>query len=651
MFSKILIANRSEIARRIIETCSQMGIATVVVFSDHDADAPFVHDADEAVALPTGSSYLDAEAIIGAAKRTGAEAIHPGYGFLAENPEFALAVEDAGVTFIGPTPETIESMGSKLQAQAVVDRAGVPVLPNAELGSGTDAAEAAEEIGYPVLVKASRGGGGKGMRIVAEPGDLAAAIESATREAESAFGDGTVYIERYVEQPRHVEVQIVGDGDGNVIHIYERECSIQRRFQKIIEETPSPDLDPTLRERLWETAVAAGRAVRYRGAGTVEFLVNSSGAFAFLEMNTRLQVEHPVTELTTGIDLVRMQIEIAAGLPLPSQEEIPRQSGHAIEARLTAETPLEGYLPSTGVIHRFCVPGGVRVDTGVADGVAITHHYDPMIAKVIAHAPTRAEAAARLANALTRSHIHGVDTNRDLLVRVLGDAEFLRGAVDTHFLERKREVLTAPLAGDEALRSLAAAATLALQADNRAQARVLGSIPSGWRNVPFQPQDVTLTHESRPVRVTYSLGRGIANIAVDDLDVAIDAVHAVDRDSVDATIEGVRRRYSVNIVGNEVYVDSLLGSVSFGLHPRFPDTDKAAPPGSMVAKTPGTVVAVLVTLGDAVTAGQSVMVVEAMKMEQTITAPNAGRVTGIHFDVGDQVDAGVVLLEVEDEDV
>jgi len=650
MFSKILIANRSEIARRVIATCSQMGIATVVVFSDHDTDAPFVHDADEAVALPIGSSYLDADAIIEAAKRTSSEAIHPGYGFLAENAEFALAVENAGITFIGPSPETIESMGSKLQAQAVMDRAGVPVLPNAELGSDTDAAEAAAEIGYPVLVKASSGGGGKGMRLVTEPGDLAASIESATREAESAFGDGTVYLEQYVKKPRHVEVQIVGDGNGHVIHLYERECSIQRRFQKIIEETPSPDLDPELRERLWQTAVAAGRAVRYRGAGTVEFVVDSSGAFAFLEMNTRLQVEHPVTELTTGIDLVRMQIEIAAGRPLPSQEEVPTQSGHAIEARLTAETPQDGYLPSTGTIHRFWVPGDVRVDTGIADGAAITHHYDPMVAKVIAHAPTRAEAAARLANALARSHIHGVDTNRDLLVRVLRDVEFLSGAVDTHFLERKREALIAPLAGSEALESLAAAAALALQADNRAQARVLDSIPSGWRNVAYQPQSLTLTYGSRPVEVTYSFGRGTANIAVDDSDVAIDAVHAVNPDSVDATIDGVRRVYSVNIVGNEVYVDSPLGSVEFELTPRFPNTDKPTPAGSMVARTPGTVVAVLVTPGDAVTGGQTVMVVEAMKMEQAITAPHAGRVATIHFDVGDQVDAGVVLVEIEDDD-
>lgn len=650
MFSKILIANRSEIARRIIRTCSQMGIATVVVFSDHDVHAPFVHDADEAVALPRGSTYLDVEAIIEAAEKTRADAIHPGYGFLAENPEFASGVEAAGITFIGPTPETIASMGSKLRAQAVVGRAGVPVLPHAELGGGVDTAEAAEKIGYPLLVKASSGGGGKGMRMVTDPGDLISAVESAEREAESAFGDGTLYLERYVERPRHIEVQIVGDGEGNVIHLYERECSIQRRFQKIIEETPSPDLDPELRERLWVAAVDAGRTVRYRGAGTVEFIVDQSGDFAFLEMNTRLQVEHPVTELTTGIDLVRMQIEIAAGMPLPSQEDVPDQFGHAIEARIYAETPHDGYLPSTGTIHRFRVPGGVRVDAGITDGSVITHHYDPMVAKVVAHAETRTEAAARLADALARSHIHGVDTNRDLLVRVLTDVEFLQGAIDTHFLERGGDALTAPRVDEEVLGSFAAVAVLALQAENRDQARVLGSIPSGWRNVPFQPQSLTFAFGSRPVRVAYSLGGGTAKIAVDGSDVAIDAIHAVGPRSVDLSIEGIRRVYSVNIVGGEVYLDSPLGSVRLRVVPRFSDPDVGLTAGSMVARTPGTVVAVLVAPGDVVAVGQAVMVVEAMKMEQAIIAPHAGAVTSVHFEVGDQVDAGVVLVEVDEDD-
>ena len=647
MLSKILIANRSEIARRVIATCSQMGISTVVVFTEHDADAPFVSDADEAVALQAGSSYLDIETIVGAARLTGADAVHPGYGFLAENADFATAVEGAGIAFIGPTAGTIESMGSKLRSREIVAAAGVPVLPVAELGGSIDVGEAAERIGYPVLVKASGGGGGKGMRIVTGSSELEAAIESATREAASAFGEGTMYLEQYMERPRHIEVQIVGDGEGNVIHLYERECSVQRRFQKIIEETPSPGLDQKLREHLWDAAVDAGKAVAYRGAGTVEFVVGRNGDFAFLEMNTRLQVEHPVTEMTTGIDLVRMQIEIAAGLQLRSQKDIPCQVGHAIEARLNAESPADDYLPSTGTIRRFLVPGDVRVDTGVADGTEITHHYDPMIAKVIAHAPTRAEAAARLAAALTRSHIHGIDTNRDLLVRVLTDKDFRRGGVDTGFLERKGDALTTPLAHEQAFRSLVAVAALGLQADNRASARVFGSIPSGWRNVPFQPQSLTFTHGAESFDVEYSLGRGAARMTVDDSVVAVDTIHRVTPDLVDISIDGIRRAYAVNVIGDEVYVDGSLGSVGLQLAPRFPGNDVALSTVSMAARTPGTVVAVLVSPGDAVEAGQSVIVVEAMKMEQAITSPHAGRVTAVHFGIGDQVDAGVVLVEVD----
>lgn len=650
MFSKMLIANRSEIARRVIRTCSDMGIATVVVFSEHDVDAPFIHDADEAVALPIGCSYLDIETIVDAALLTGAEAIHPGYGFLAENADFAAAAEGAGITFIGPTPETIASMGSKLSARALVDRAGVSVLRIAELGGGRDAAEAADEVGYPLLVKAASGGGGKGMRIVADPGDLRACIESATRESESAFGDGTVYLEHFVEKSRHIEVQILGDGAGNVVHLYERECSVQRRFQKVVEESPSPDLDLQLRQALWEAAITVGEAVSYRGAGTVEFIVDPSGAFAFLEMNTRLQVEHPVTELTTGIDLVRMQIEVAAGVPLIAQGDIPAQSGHAIEARLNAETPRDGYLPSTGTVHRFSVPGGVRVDTGIEDGVVISHHFDPMMAKVIAHAPSRAEAASRLAHALRRSCVHGVDTNRDLLVRVLEDEEFLDGAVDTRFLERKSEILTTPLVTHATARILATAATLAIQASNRQQAPVLASIPSGWRNVPFQPQTLSLNYGADAITVTYRVHGSRADATVDGHGLAIDAVYALTPNSADLSIDGVRRVFSVSIVEREVFVDSILGSIRLTLSPRFPEVDTVTAVGAMIARTPGTVVDVPVAPGDEVTAGDTVMVVEAMKMEQAVTAPLNGRVLVVHFSVGDQVDAGAVLVEVQNDD-
>ncbi len=647
MFSKIFIANRSEIACRIVRTCTEMGIATVAVFSEHDVKAPFVSDADEAVALAKGSSYLDIDAIVSAATLSGADAVHPGYGFLAENAEFAAAVEAAGLAFIGPTPETIASMGSKLHARAVAEGAGVPVLPHAELVDGVDIAAAAQGIKYPVLVKASSGGGGKGMRIVATPDDLAEAIESATREAESTFGDGTVYLERYVDRPRHIEVQILGDGHGHVIHLYERECSVQRRFQKVIEESPAPNLSQQLREALWAAAVAVGKAVDYRGAGTVEFIVDPSGGFAFLEMNTRLQVEHPVTELTTGLDLVRMQVEIAAGGSLPRQVEIPPQVGHAIEARLNAEIPADAYLPSTGMVHRFAVPEGVRVDTGIADGVAVTHHYDPMVAKIISLGPTREEAAGRLSRALVGSAIHGVATNRDLLVRILRDGEFLAGGVDTHFLERRGSALTEPLINEDAARLFAGVAAIALQAANRKSARVLGSIPSGWRNVPFQRQTVTLRLGDEAFVVEYRLAKGEIEIRVDGHEAPVGVLYRSAPDSVDVAIEGMRRTYSINRVGDEVYVDSPVGSARFEVMPRFPDASSVVATGEMVAKTPGAVVAVLVSVGDTVESGDTVMVIEAMKMEQAVVAPEGGRVTVVHHAVGDQVDSGSVLVEIE----
>ncbi|MDK1019435.1 MAG: biotin carboxylase N-terminal domain-containing protein [Actinomycetota bacterium] len=649
MFAKILIANRSEIACRVIRTCDEMGVATVVVFTEHDVGAPFVRRAGESVALPPGSSYLDIDAVVEAATRTGVSAVHPGYGFLAENAAFAAAVEEAGMTFIGPTPETIRAMGSKLEARSLMELAGVPVLAVAELG-GIDARVAAEAIGYPVLVKASFGGGGKGMRIVTAPEGLLDAIASASREAASAFSDGTVYLEHYVSNPRHIEVQIFGDGRGDVVHLYERECSIQRRFQKVIEETPSPGLDPTLRERLWEAAVTAGRAVSYRGAGTVEFIVDADGGFAFLEMNTRLQVEHPVTELTTGIDLVRMQFEVAAGATLPTQDEIPAQVGHAIEVRLNAETPVDDYLPSTGVIHRFVISDSVRVDTGIEDGSVVTHHYDPLIAKVIAHAPTREEAAARLARVLHLSQIHGVDTNRDLLVRVLDDDDFLAGTIDTHFLERKHESVTAPSLSEDAVRASATAAAFALQARNRHHAPALASIPSGWRNVPFQPQTVLLEYRGDHIVVSYRMGRGALKIDVDGRPVPLDAVYTLSPEVVDVSIDGVRRRFDVNIVGDAVYVDSSLGSARFVVTPRFTTRSVVSAAGAMIARTPGVVVAVPVALGEMVRAGDTVMIVEAMKMEQAIAAPAAGRVAALHFGVGDQVDAGDLLVEIETED-
>ena len=455
MIKKVLVANRGEVARRIFRTCRSMGLGTVAVFSKADARAPFVSEADEGFALggnTPAESYLRIDRLIEAARVTGADAIHPGYGFLSENGAFAQAVIDAGLTWIGPTPESITAMGSKLEAKRLVEAAGVPTLASIDL-SGLDAAavaRAGEQIGFPALVKASAGGGGKGMRIVHAANDLAEAVASAGREAEAAFGDGSVFIERYLENPRHIEIQVFGDNQGNVAALFERECSIQRRHQKILEESPSTALDDSTRQMMTDAAIAAAKAVDYRGAGTVEF-VYDDGDFYFLEMNTRLQVEHPVTEEITGIDLVRWQIKVANGEPLTDEVLQPVRVGHAIEVRLYAEDPSHDFLPVSGHIDRFEFDDliGLRVETAVESGSEISPHYDPMLAKVIAWGETRDEAAALLARALQTARIHGPVNNRELLIRLLRHPEFLSGQTDTGFLERHSPVdLGAPLLGD-----------------------------------------------------------------------------------------------------------------------------------------------------------------------------------------------------------
>ncbi|MCB0996381.1 MAG: ATP-grasp domain-containing protein, partial [Acidimicrobiales bacterium] len=449
LISRLLVANRGEIARRVMRTCRTMGIETVAVYSDPDAGSPFVAEADLAVPLggaAPAESYLRADAIVEAARLAGADAVHPGYGFLSEDAGFARAVLDAGLTWIGPPPEAIASMGSKLAAREVMQAAGVPVLPGADL-TGIDADDqpallaAADRVGWPVLVKASAGGGGRGMRIVTEPDDLAAAVASARREAGSAFGDATVFLEHYVERPRHIEVQVFADTHGTVVHLFERECSIQRRHQKIIEEAPSPAITPALRDAMGDAAVRAAAAIGYVGAGTVEFILSPDGSFHFLEMNTRLQVEHAVTEAITGLDLVALQIEVAQGAPLPDEVRSAGVNGHAIEVRLYAEDPTADYLPTPGTLDRFEVPDApgldwLRLDSGVRDGDVISAHYDPMIAKLIVHADTRDDAIRRLAWALRRTLIHGVVTNRELLLGVCDHPEFQAGDIDTAFLER-----------------------------------------------------------------------------------------------------------------------------------------------------------------------------------------------------------------------
>ncbi|NYJ08613.1 acetyl/propionyl/methylcrotonyl-CoA carboxylase subunit alpha [Petropleomorpha daqingensis] len=653
---KLLVANRGEIAARIIRTARAMDIATVAVFSDPDADAPFVAAADEAVRLPgatPGETYLRGELIVAAARATGADAVHPGYGFLSENAGFARACADAGLVFVGPSPEAIEAMGSKTAAKERMAAAGVPTLPGAVIGARGELDEAAlrragEGIGYPLLVKAAFGGGGRGMRIVRAPDELAEAVAGARREAASAFGDGTVFLERFVERPRHVEVQVFGDTHGTVVHLFERECSIQRRYQKIVEEAPSPAVTPELRAELGAAAVAAAKAIDYVGAGTVEFVLDQSGRFFFLEVNTRLQVEHPVTELVTGLDLVRVQLQVADGEPLPDEVTGASITGHAVEVRLYAEDVPAGFLPVTGTLHRFAVPAlpGVRVDAGVIDGSVVSTYYDPMLAKVIAYGPTRDAACRTLARALADAHLHGVTTNRDLLVGLLREDEFRRGAIDTGYLERHDPAELSRNPQEElAVRVHALAAALAGAAARRTDARVQATIPAGWRNVPNADASASFGVGDRTVDVAYRFGRDGVRASVDGerLDVTVGAVTA---ERVTLTVDGVRRTVDVHRVGDTSFCDSALGATELVEAERFPEPVAEEEAGSLHAPMPGTVVRVEVEEGAPVGAGTVVVVLEAMKMEHAVRAPHDGVVTSLHADVGQAVDTGHVLAVV-----
>jgi propionyl-CoA carboxylase alpha chain len=624
VIERLLVANRGEIARRVFATCRELGIGTVAVYSDPDAGSPHVAEADAAVRLPGAAAtdtYLRADLLVAAALAAGADAVHPGYGFLSENADFARAVEKAGLCWVGPPAAAIEAMGAKIGAKALMRDAGVPVLP--EL-----AAAAVGAADLPVLVKASAGGGGRGMRTVRDLAALAGAVEAARQEAAAAFGDPTVFCEPYVEGGRHIEVQVLADQHGRVWALGERECSIQRRYQKVLEEAPSPFVDAELRRRLCAAAVAAARAVGYVGAGTVEFLVGEAGEFWFLEMNTRLQVEHPVTERVHGVDLVRLQLLVAEGGRLP--ESAPEPAGHAIEARLYAEDPAADWRPSSGVLHRFAVPGDVRVDAGLVDGSVVGTHYDPMLAKVIAYAPTRAEAARKLAAALAGARLHGLATNRDLLVRVLRHPDFRAGRTDTGFLDRHD--LTAPLADTAAGRLSALAAALAGSARQRA---TQPGIPAGWRNVVSQPQSRAYgEHE-----VAYRVVRGRLD-APDFPGVRLVSV-APDRVALEA--DGVTLAFSVACYPGLVCVDSSLGAVTLRPRPRFPEAARQLAAGSLLAPMPGTVASLAVAVGDRVGANQPLLVLEAMKMRHPVLAPAAGTVTELPVAAGTQVEAGALL--------
>jgi len=651
---KILIANRGEIAARIIRTCRRMGIDTVAVCSDPDRDAVFVQMADEVVPLGgsrPSESYLRSELVIEAAKKTGADAIHPGYGFLSENADFARACGDADVKFIGPTPEAIAAMGSKIEAKRMMEQANVPILPSIEVGDSSpdEVAGRCSDLEWPLLIKASAGGGGRGMRIVRDAKDLPKQIETARQEAESAFGDGALFVEPYIETSRHIEVQIFGDTHGKVIHLFERECSIQRRHQKIIEESPSPFVDDDLRKELCGAAVRAGEQIGYVGAGTVEFLATESGKFYFLEVNTRLQVEHPVTELVTRLDLVRLQIMIAAGQPLPASAINAQQNGHAIEARLYAEDPAQDYLPAAGRLHRFQIPEAddVRVDSGIGSPSDVSPFYDPMLAKIIVHAPSRLEATQSLAATLRRSQIHGLTTNRELLIRVLDHEEFRGGQTDTHFFTRHAVTeLSRPLGDQRVQRLHAAAAALAGQAARRAEATALRTLPAGYRNNPSQLEQTTYSGPFGETKIEYRLQRSQLTLKIDNEELQAELISAA-ADEVCLMVDGVQRRYAVHRAAGDCFVDSSLGASSLREMPRFPESEAAAAAGSLVAPLPGVVSEVSAQVGDAVSEGDSLVTIESMKVLHHITAPTDGVVSQLPVNVGDTIAAGAVLAVID----
>jgi len=658
--TRVLVANRGEIARRVIAGARTLGLGTAAVYSDPDADAPHAAEAEVAVRLPGASpaeTYLRADAVIDAARAAGADAIHPGYGFLSESADFARAVIEAGLTWVGPGPGAIAQMGSKVESKKLMASAGVPVLGRLDPGKITEA-------DLPVLVKASAGGGGRGMRVVTDLAELDTELEYAAAEAASAFGDDTVFCERYLTAGRHIEVQILADAHGTVWALGERECSIQRRHQKVVEEAPSPLVDrhtradgTGMRAQLLAAATEAARAIGYVGAGTVEFLADETGAFYFLEMNTRLQVEHPVTELTFGVDLVAWQLRIAAGEALPADP--PAASGHAIEVRLYAEDPAADWLPQSGTVHTFAVPAattafaiptathGVRLDSGIESGDHVGVHYDPMLAKVIGFAPDRTAAARLLAAALAEARIHGLVTNRDLLVRVLRHPAFLAGDTDTAFFDTHGDdVLDVPLAGAEAERVSALAATLAAVAVNRASARVQPGIPAGWRNIVSAPAHKVYSGVHDRYEVDYLLTRdGLESALVPDARLV-----SMAPDRVVLEVGGMRRDFTVAVHGAEVYVDSALGPVVLEAEPRFVDPATVVAAGSLLAPMPGTVIRLGAAVGETVTAGQPILWLEAMKMEHTVAAPVDGVVTELGAEVGAQVELGAVLAVVADPD-
>jgi len=651
-FETVLIANRGEIAVRVIRTLRAMGIRSVAVFSDADAGARHVAEADVAVNIGPAAareSYLDIDAVVAAAQRTGAQAVHPGYGFLSENAHFAAALKSAGIVFIGPPVGAIQTMGDKIAAKAAVSAFGVPVVPGVSRPGLTDAdlIAGADEVGYPVLVKPSAGGGGKGMRVVHEPSELAAALTSARREAGAAFGDDTLFLERFVLNPRHIEVQVLADSFGNVVHLGERECSLQRRHQKVIEEAPSPLLDPATRARIGAAACDTARSVDYTGAGTVEFIVSADrpDEFFFMEMNTRLQVEHPVTEMVTGIDLVEQQVLVAAGCTLPIAQDDVILTGHAIEARVYAEDAGRGFLPTGGTVLGLSEPSGrgVRVDSGLARGTVVGSDYDPMLSKVIAHAQDRAGAIRALDTALAHTAVLGVTTNIDFLRFLLADPDVVAGDLDTGLLDRRLGDYTPAEPADRELIAAAAFTWLRGWPDPVAD---LWAVPSGWRVGAAAPTTSRLHAGDRTDHV-YLTGTPAAATAVVEGGETHSLSATLDDDLLTVVLDGLRTEYLVAAVDGQIWLSGagLTAVIDEVREAPVRPEDELGGDAELTSPMPGSVVAVGVSDGDDVAAGTVVVTVEAMKMEHAMTAPVDG-VVELLVAVGDQVKVGQPLARV-----
>ena len=637
-FHKLLIANRGEIACRIIKTAHEMGIACVAVYTEADSYSPFVRMADQAIKL--SDSYLNGNEIINAAKQTGAEAIHPGYGFLSENANFARAVQKEGLIWVGPNSRVITSMGDKLKAKDIAEKAGVPTLPM------TTDPKKANSIGYPILIKAAAGGGGKGMRIVQDKKDLKEAIAGAQREAKTGFGDDRVFIERYVASSRHIEIQILGDSHGNVIHLGERECSIQRRHQKIIEESPSPRVNPEMRAAMGDAAIKLAKKLKYESAGTVEFLVDDkTGEFWFLEVNTRLQVEHPVTEEVTGKDLVYEQLRIARGEELGYSQDDITWTGSSIEARLYAEDPSNDFLPATGTLiaYESDINIDARWDTGIEQGSVVGTDFDPMLAKVITKGKTRVDAANKLALALESLHIGGVTTNRDFLVASLRSEDFLNGKTTSDFIEKTNPQRAVILDG-ESLENALSAASLWIQGQNRENAAILREIPTGWRNSRLPGQKITFNYLDQDIEITYRSNRD-GSFTVNNGTTA--KIIEWTPSGIDIEVNNSRFFSKITRDSDSIVVHGPWGDALFKILPRFTLPGSEQQTGGLVAPMPGKVIDLKVKVGSKVKKGDTLVILEAMKMEHQVKASEDGKVTKVLIKKDDQLENGALLMVVD----